>query len=179
MEDYVDQVGASKFVSKLDLLKGYWQVPLTKRAQEVSAFITPSGLYSYSVMSFGLRNAPATFQRLMNWVVLGLDGCAVYLDIIIIFSDIWEQHLQRLRALFERLVEARLTVYWSKCEFAQATVKYLGKEVGQNKVRPLQVKVLAIEGFPPPSTKKELMHFLGLAGYYRSFVLIFPLLSLP
>lgn len=63
MEDYIDQVGTSKFVSKLDLLKEYWQVPLTKCAQEVTTFTTPSGLYSYSVMSFGLRNATATFQR--------------------------------------------------------------------------------------------------------------------
>lgn len=169
MEDCVDQVGASKFVSKLDLLKGYWQVPLTTRAQEVTAFITPSGLYSYSVMSFGLRNAPATFQRLMNRVTLGLKGCAVYLDDVIIFSDTWKQHLQHLRALFDRLVEAGLTVNLSKCEFAQATVKYLGKEVGQGQVRPLQAKILAVEGFPPPSTKKELMRFLGLVGYYRSF----------
>ncbi len=83
----MDQVGAAKFVSKLDLLKGYWQVPLTPRAQEITSFITPSGLYSYSVMSFGLRNAPATFQRLMNKVVFGLEGCAVYLDDVSVFSD--------------------------------------------------------------------------------------------
>lgn len=74
----MDAVGSARFVSKLDLVKGYWQVPLTPRAQEISAFITPSGLYSNKVMSFGLRNAPATFQRLMNRVVVGLDGVAVY-----------------------------------------------------------------------------------------------------
>lgn len=78
MEDCMDAVGSARFVSKLDLVKGYWQVPLTPRAQEISAFIMPSGLYSYKVMSFGLRNAPATFQRLMNRVVVGLDGVAVY-----------------------------------------------------------------------------------------------------
>lgn len=105
----------------------------------------------------------------MNRVTLGLKGCAVYLDDVIIFSDTWKQHLQHLRALFDRLVEAGLTVNLSKCEFAQATVKYLGKEVGQGQVRPLQAKILAVEGFPPPSTKKELMRFLGLVGYYRSF----------
>ncbi len=67
-------------LTKLDLLRGYWQVPLSQRAQEISSFVIPSGLYSYRVMSFGLRNAPATFQRLMNRVVSGLEGCAVYLD---------------------------------------------------------------------------------------------------
>ena len=92
MDDCIDQVGPAKFVSKFDLLKGYRQVPLSVRAQEIAAFITP-GLYSYTVMPFGLRNAPATFQRLMNRVVAGLEGCAVYLDDLIIYSDTWHSHL--------------------------------------------------------------------------------------
>lgn len=176
MEDCVDQVGTASFVSKLDLLKGYWQVPLTPRAQEITLFITPSGLYSYSVMSFGLRNAPATFQRLMNKVVFGLEGCAVYLDDVIVFSDTWEQHLVHLRALLTRLAEACLTVNLAKCEFAKGTVRYLGKEVGQGEVRPIQAKIVAIQHFPPPSTKKELMRFLGMVGYYQGFAKTFQLL---
>ncbi len=75
MEDCIDQVGSAKFVSKFDLLKGYWQVPLSERAQEVAAFVTFTGLYSYMVMPFGLRNAPAAFQRLMNRVAGDLEGC--------------------------------------------------------------------------------------------------------
>uniref|UniRef100_A0A674E7Q6 Gypsy retrotransposon integrase-like protein 1 n=1 Tax=Salmo trutta TaxID=8032 RepID=A0A674E7Q6_SALTR len=169
MEDCVDKVGAAKFVSKFDLLKGYWQVPLTSRAREISAFITPSGLYSYSVMSFGLRNAPATFQRLMNRVVAGLAGCAVYLDDVVIYADTWEEHLSRIQALFGRLAAGHLTINLAKCEFAQATVTYLGKVVGQGEVRPVRAKVVAIDAFPPPTTKKELMRFLGMIGYYRGF----------
>lgn len=132
MEDCVDSVGSAKYVSKFDLLKGYWQVPLTARAQKIASFITPFELYSYSVMSFGLRNAPATFQRLMNGVTTGLDGCAVYLDFlyVVVYSDTWEQHLLRIRTLFERLVEARITVNLAKCEYAKATVTYLEKVVG-------------------------------------------------
>ncbi len=114
MEDCIDQVGSAKYVSKFDLLKGYWQVPLTKRACEIAAFITSSGLFSYKVMPFGLRNAPATFQRLMNRVVSGLEGCAVYLDDVVVYSDSWEEHVRRVRALFERLVWARLTVNLAK-----------------------------------------------------------------
>ncbi|KAL1251972.1 hypothetical protein QQF64_019768 [Cirrhinus molitorella] len=140
MDDCVDQVGSAKYVSKFDLLKGYWQVPLTPRAQEITAFITSSGLYSYSVMSFGLRNAPATFQRLMNGIVSGLEGCAVYLDDVVIFSDDWVQHVTRIQELFRRLVEAKLTVNLAKCDFARATVSYLGKEVGQGVVRPLRAE---------------------------------------
>ena len=77
------------------MLKGKWQVPLTTRAREVSAFITPFGLYSYSVMSFGLRNAPATFQRIMNRVVAGLTGCAVYLEDVVIYADTWVVTMNR------------------------------------------------------------------------------------
>ncbi|XP_027894500.1 uncharacterized protein LOC114157600 [Xiphophorus couchianus] len=169
MEDCVDQVGSAQFVSKFDLLKGYWQVPLSERAREISAFITPFGLFSYSVMSFGLRNAPATFQRLMNMVVSGLEGCAVYLDDVVVFSDTWKEHLARVRKLFERLAEAHLTINLSKCEFAKATVTYLGKVVGQGTVRPVEAKVTSILQYPVPTTKKELKRFLGLVGYYRSF----------
>lgn len=169
VEDCVDQVGSAKFVSKLDLLKGYWQVPLTPRAQEISAFITPSGLFSYTVMGFGLRNAPATFQRLMNQLVNGLEGCAVYLDDVVVYSNTWDDHLIKIRALFDRLAQGNLTLNLAKCDFAKATVTYLGKIVGQGQVRPVMAKVAAVSQFPAPTTKKELMRFLGLVGYYRSF----------
>lgn len=129
IEDCIDQVGAACFVSKFDLLKGYWQIPLTDRAREISAFITPSGLFSYTVMSFGLRNAPATFQRLMNMVVSGLEGCALYLDDMVIYSNTWEEHLARIESLVDRLSDAHLTVNLTKCEFAKATVVYLSKVV--------------------------------------------------
>ncbi len=98
MEDCIDQGGSAKCVTKLDLLKGYWQVPLTPR--EISSFLTPWGLFSYSVMPFGLRNAPATFQRLMNRVLAGQSGFAAYLDDVVVFSDTWEAHVQRLNAVF-------------------------------------------------------------------------------
>ena len=179
MEDCVDQVGAARFVSKFDLLKSYWQVPLADRAKEISAFITPNGLCSYSVMSFGLRNAPATFQRLMNKVVAGLIGCAVYLDDVVVYSDTWEEHVERIRALFDRLTWAKLTVNLAKCEFAKATVTYLRKEVRQGEVRPVHAKVVAIDHFPAPVTKKELMWFLGMVGYYRAFCKNFSTVVIP
>lgn len=179
MEDCVDEVGSAKFVSKFDLLKGYWQVPLTPRAREISAFITPSGLYSYNVMSFGLRNAPATFQRLMNQVVAGLDGCAVYLDDVVVYSDTWEQHIERIHSLFVRLRAANLTINLAKCEFAKATVTYLGKVVGQGQVRPVRAKVRAIDQFPPPTSKTELRRFLGMVGYYRNFCFNFSTVVVP
>lgn len=169
IEDCVDQVGNAKFVSKFDLLKGYWQVPLTDRARDISAFVVPSGLFSYKVMSFGLRNAPATFQRLMNRVISGLRGCAVYLDDVIVYSQTWDEHIGQIRALFDKFLKANLTVNLLKCEFAKATVVYLGKVVGQGQVRPVRAKVEAVNNYPTPTTKKELMRFLGMVGFYRCF----------
>ena len=136
----INQVGSAKFVSKFDLLKGYWQVPLNIRAQDISAFITPSGLYSYKVMPFGLRNGPLTFQSLMNRVVGDLEGCAVYLDDMVVYSDSWDSHVLRILTLFEHFAAARLTVNLAKCDFACATVTYLGHVVSQGRVRPVQAK---------------------------------------
>lgn len=105
----------------------------------------------------------------MNMVLSGLEGCAVYLDDVVIYSDTWEEHLARIKKLFDRLSNARLTINLAKCEFAKATVIYLGKVVGQGKVCAVQAKVSAIHKYPVPTTKKELQRFLGLVGYYCSF----------
>ena len=93
MNDCIDYIGNAKYVTKFDLLKGFWQVPLTDRAKEISAFITPSGLYQYKVMPFGMKNSPATFQRLINSIVPDIDGCEAYINDVIIYSETWEEHL--------------------------------------------------------------------------------------
>lgn len=169
MDDCIDKVGNTRYVTKFDLLKGFWQVPLTERAKEISAFATPDGLYQYKVMPFGMKNSPATFQRLINKVIPGLHGCEAYIDDVIIYSDTWEEHLQIIRKFFERLTEAKLTINITKSEFAQAPVTYLGHVVGQGKVRPVDAKISSISEFPRPENKKQLMRFLGMAGYYRKF----------
>ena len=170
MEDCIDRVGNSAFVSKIDLLKGYWQVPMTDRAKEISAFATPDGLFQCKVMPFGMKNSPATFQRLTNQVIAGLDHCVVYIDDILVFSDTWSDHIQHLRLLFDRLHKANLVINLAKSEFAKAKVTYLGHIVGQGQVLPREAKVEAILSFPIPQTKKELLRFLGMAGFYRKFV---------
>ncbi|XP_063963929.1 uncharacterized protein LOC135156194 [Lytechinus pictus] len=169
VDDCIDRIGKAKYVSKFDLLKGYWQIPLTKRAQEISAFATPQGLFQYIVMPFGMKNAPATFQRLVNSLVSGLEGCEAYIDDLIVYSEDWEVHVQRIRDLFRRLSDAKLTVNLAKSEFGGATVSFLGHVVGSGHVRPLSAKVEAILAFPTPTNRKELMRFLGMAGYYRRF----------
>ena len=133
-DDCIDNIGNAKFVTKLDLLKGFWQVPLTARAKEISAFVTCEGLYQYKVMPFSMKNAPATFQRLINKVITGLGGCEAYIDDVIVYSDSWETYLEILEELFDRLSEANLTVNLMKSEFGCGTVTYLGHEVGQGQV---------------------------------------------
>ncbi|KAI7814468.1 hypothetical protein IRJ41_019425, partial [Triplophysa rosa] len=137
MEDCVDRVGNAKFVTKLDLLKGYWQVPLTERASEISAFATPDVFLQYQVMPFGLRNAGATFQRMMSRVLSDVSNCEVYLDDVVCYDDSFEDHLRSIDKVFKCLSDANLNLNLSKCEFGCATVTYLGKEVGNGQVRPL------------------------------------------
>lgn len=169
MEDCIDRVGPARFVTKLDLLKGYWQIPLTSRASEISAFVTPDDFMQYSVMAFGMRNAPSTFQRLMRIVLSGVEKCEAYLDDIVIYSSSWEEHMVSLREVFARLVNACLTLNLAKCEFAKATVVYLRKKVGQGHVCPVDAKIASIVEFPVPGNKRELSRFLSMSGYYRGF----------
>ena len=177
--DCIDQIGNAKFVSTFDMLKGYWQVPLTQRAREISAFVTPSGLYQYKVMPFGMKNAPATFQRMVNKLVRNIDGCEGYIDDVVIFSDNWSDHIRQIERFFQIMREAKLTINLMKSEFGKATVKYLGHIVGQGQVRPLDAKIQTIVKYPIPTSRKELARFLGMAGYYRNFCLNFSDIAAP
>ena len=177
--DCIDQIGNAKFVSTFDMLKGYWQVPLTQRAREISAFVTPSGLYQYKVMPFGMKNAPATFQRMVNKLVRDIDGCEGYIDDVVIFSDNWSDHICQIERFFQIMREAKLTINLMKSEFGKATVKYLGHIVGQGQVSPLDAKIQTIVKYPIPTSRKELARFLGMAGYYRNFCLNFSEIAAP
>lgn len=179
IEDCIDKIGHAKFVSKFDLLKGYWQIPLTERAKLVSAFVTPDGFYQYKVMPFGMKNAPATFQRMVNALVSDLDNTEGYVDDIATYSETWSDHVSQLRALFVRLSEAKLTINLLKSEFCKAVVDYLGHRVGQGQVRPLTAKIQGIVDFPTPQNRRAVMRYLGMAGYYRKFCPNFSTIAQP
>ena len=106
----MDRIGSARFVSKIDLLKGYWQIPLSERAKEISAFVTPDSFLQYTVLAFGLRNAPASFQRLVNHILAGVSNCEAYLDDLVIYSVTWLDHVAHLKAVLERLSTASLTI---------------------------------------------------------------------
>ena len=124
IDDCINNIGQAKYVTKFDLLKRFWQIPLTDRAKEISAFVIPDGVYQYKVMPFGMKNSPVTFQRLVNSLILNLVGCKAYIDDAIIFSEEWEQHLQTIKNFFDRPSEATLTVNLQKSEFCNANLTF-------------------------------------------------------
>ena len=149
IEDLIDRVGKAKYLTKLDMTRSYWQVPLDDPSVPISTFVTPFGHFQWRYMPFGLHNAPATFSRIVTKLLMGLDVfCAAYLDDIIIFSDTWEEHLPHLRIVLSRIRSANLTLRPAKCYFAVAEVDYLGHHVGLGRVQPRAKKVQAVVDFP-------------------------------
>lgn len=130
-------------------------------------------------MPFIMKNAPATFQRLIHHLTADLKGVKAYIDDIIVYSEEWEDHLGQLRRLLRRLQEAGRTVNLAKSKFGRAHVTYLGHTVGQGQLALVSAKVVAIEEFPPPQTKKQVMRFLGMIGYYRRFCPNFSVVATP
>ncbi|KAK7882011.1 hypothetical protein WMY93_028185 [Mugilogobius chulae] len=118
IDELLERIGRAQYITTLDLCKGYWQVPLEKSSRPYTAFQTPAGLFQFTVMPFGLHGAPATFQRLMDQVLQGCDHCsAAYLDDVVIYSNTWEDHLQHLTLVLEKIQQAGLTLNPSKCEW--------------------------------------------------------------
>ncbi|XP_077318945.1 uncharacterized protein LOC143940971 [Lithobates pipiens] len=180
IDELLDRLAAAHYITIMDLSRGYWQIPLAPEAREKSAFITPFGLFEFTVMPFGMKNAPATFQRVMNDLLEGLETFAVaYLDDIAVFSPTWEEHLVHLSQVLDQLTAANLTVKPSKCQIAMTNVQYLGHRVGGGTLKPETGKVDAILAWPTPQTKKQVMSFLGTAGYYRKFVCNYSSLAKP
>ena len=179
--DMLESFEGARIFSTLDAAAGYWQVPLTEEAVEKTAFISSEGLFEFLVMPFGLCNAPATFQRIMNVLLAGLNGlsCLVYLDDIIVFSKDFDQHCQDLRAVLDRLVDAQILLKPSKCRFGVRQVEYLGHIVSAVGISPDPRKIERLKNFPTPKSITDVRAFLGFAGYYRRFILNFAMIAAP
>ncbi|GFW74456.1 hypothetical protein TNCV_2413551 [Trichonephila clavipes] len=156
IEELLEKVSAAKYISILDLTRGYWQIPLSPRAQRYASFVTTFGTFKPLRLPFGLKNAPYYFSRLMANLLRNCEDFAVpYLDDIVIFSLAWDDHLKHLKDVFDRLRSAKLHIKPSKCQFAQAYVKYLGHLVGQGLRTPGELKVQVIKYFPIPTNKTQ------------------------
>ena len=171
LEDIINKLGKAQYLSKIDLTKGFWQIPLTDNAKIKSAFVTPFGHFQFKVMPFGMVNSSATFVRLMKMISSNFDEFSdSFIDDIIIFSESWSEHLSHIRHILQALRDASLTAKPSKCMFGFEEIEFLAHIVGKGEVRPLQEKVEAINNIPPPKTKKQIRSFIGMIGFYRKFI---------
>ena len=182
IDDLLDALHGAKWFSTLDLKSGYWQVPITEQDKAKTSFRTSSRqLFEFNQVLFGLFNAPATFSHLMDRVLAGLhwETCLFYLDDNIVFSSTWEEHLARLRQVFERLRHANLKLGADKCTFGSKEVNYLGHRVTEEGLLPDSLLLAAVREILPLKTATEVCSFLGLAGYYRCYVKGFAAIAAP
>lgn len=179
IHDILDRLGRAQYFSTLDLASGYHQVEMHPRDIEKTAFSTERGHYEFLRMPFGLKNAPSTFQRLMDHILRGLDNVFTYLDDVIIISTSLQEHIERLKQVFERFKLHNLKIQLDKSEFLQKHVHFLGHELTADGLKPNKDKINAVLKFPLPKTQKEIKGFLGLVGYYRKFIKDFAKLTKP
>ncbi|KAF6210122.1 hypothetical protein GE061_015878 [Apolygus lucorum] len=181
LTETLEALGGCCFFTTLDLTAGYHQIPVCEKDREKTSFSTLGQTYQYRKMPFGLKNAPATFQRLMNRVLEGLIGvsCLVYLDDIIIYSPDFETHLVRLHQVLARLQHANLKVNISKCHFLSSEVNYLGHIVSPDGLRMDPSKIQSVRDYPVPGDATEIRSLLGLAGFYRRFIKNFSTITAP
>ncbi|XP_076028738.1 uncharacterized protein LOC143017759 [Oratosquilla oratoria] len=169
----------SKIFSKMDLAKGFFQIPLEERSKQVTAVATPNGLYQFKVLPFGLTNSPAVFNRAMRQVLHGIHGVEAFVDDILIHSSTFEEHLEILEKVLMRLSSVNMTVKQSKCELFQQEVQFLRHTLGKGRCGCQDSKIIKIKNASRPTTKKQVRSFLGLVGYYRRFIPNFAVLALP
>ena len=178
LEEILERVGEASVMSKLDLAKGFYQVEVEAQSQEKTAFVCPFGKFEFRKMPFGLKNAPALFQRCMEVVLHECYGfSAPYIDDVLVFSMSVSEHVQHLREVLGKLEEYGMTVKESKCVFGRRKLEYLGHLIGGGQLAVPEHRAEAMANYLLPKTRKQLRSFLGAAGYYRQFVPAFANLS--
>ncbi len=180
-QECLDAMAGSLYFTTLDMTSGYHQIPVREKDIPKTAFVTKQGLYEFKAMSFGLTNAPATFQRVMELALRGLQWstCLIYLDDVLIFGTSFKQHLGRLQQVLERISAAKLKLKPDKCSLLQAEVTFLGHIVSQDGVRPNPDNIAKIKQWTEPTNVTEVRQFLGLCSYYRRFIKDFSVIAKP
>lgn len=168
IQDFTYQLHNMNIFSKLDLKMAYYWIPIAEDDAQKTAIITPFGLFEFTCMTFGLRNASQTFQRFMHQVLRGIDNCFCYVDDILLYSENEESHRHLLRQVLERLKKYGVMLKVEKCEFGKNKINFLGYEVSGNGIKPTEERTKAISSYPKPRTIAELRRFLGMLNFYRS-----------
>lgn len=179
-DDIYAKVQGSKFLSKIDICKGYWQIPVRQEDQVKTAFVTPeSGAFQFKRMPFGLMNSGATFNRMMRKLLKNLNNVCSYIDDILIFTNTWQDHLNVMKELFKRLSKHNLTVKASKCMFAFDKLDYVGHNISGSQISVIDDNVEKVVNAPRPVTKKNVKSFIGLTSYYRNLIPNFADIAYP
>ena len=179
-DELLMRVSRSRFISTLDCVSGYWQVPIKAEDQHKTAFHSPRGLLEWKVLPFGLKTASQTYQRLMDIILSPhTNYSASYIDDTIVFSDTWEEHLQHLSQVIEAFRKANMTLKLKKCHFAKDSVQFLGHRIGNGILTIPEIKIAPILSIPEPNTKSKLRSFLGMCGFYRQYIPNFATISYP
>ena len=171
--EILDKFGKANYFSILDLKSGFHQIEVNENDKHKTAFSVDNGHYEFNRMPFGLKNAPSTFQRLVDNILrenVSKKECMVYMDDIIVFSNGLEEHIKNLRSVLNKLKSARLKVQLDKCEFLRKEVEFLGHIVSENGVSPNHDKIKIINELKLPKSETEIKRFLGMTGYYRRFI---------
>ena len=170
IDEVLEGVGQASFISKLDLTKGYYQIPVQEQVIEKTCFICHWGRFEFTRMPFGVKNAPAIFQELMQRVLHDTTTYAMpYMDDVVIYSQTWDNHIRHIREVLDRLRAANLMVNPSKCVWGGKTMTFLGHQVGDRKMTLPEHRVQALTQYKRPETKRGLRAFLGSVGFYQRY----------
>lgn len=173
IEEVLDTLSGAKYFSVVDMRSGYHQVEIKDSHKERTAFTVGSlGFFEFNRLPFGLSNSPATYQRIMEEMLgdLNMKICVIYLDDLIVFANTFEEHMERLEIIFNRLRECNLKLASKKCVFVQEKVKYVGYIVSEEGVSTDPVKVEKVRNWPTPTCADEVRQFVAFAGFYRRFI---------
>ena len=173
------ELSQDKFFSKIDLTKGYWQIPMAETSKDVTSFVTPEGHYKFLFMPFGLVVAPAVFTRMMRKLFDDVENVTSYIDDILIHTKTWLEHVSTVEKVCQILEKANLAAKPSKCFLGFENLEFLGHHVGNGKLATNPLLIKKIQNSERPETKKQVRSFLGLTGYYRRFIPNYSHIAVP